>query len=150
MFSPAKLVVFFTAALSVAAMPSHMARSPHNHREVAARVAQPEPIAEIEARDMAVPAKRVTRRRRASTGRCKPKDNSVVPSSTGKEDPKPSSESAPPKTPEVKEVKPTSTPPKEDPKPTPTPTKEPDTPASPTPTPDSGSGGGQVYNGQGT
>lgn len=155
MFSLVKLAVMFTAAISVAAMPSNMARNPQHHREIAARVAQPEPVPapEVEARDMAVPAKRFTRKRRASTGRCKPNNSSNTPSSAVKDEPVPSSEPAPSKTPVV-EIKPTSTPPKENPEPTPTTTNKPEPTPTPTPTPTpgsgSGGGGGQVYTGQGT
>ncbi|KAF9650508.1 expansin family protein [Thelephora ganbajun] len=80
MFTLAKLVVLLTAALLVAAMPSHLARNTYNHREIAARVAQPEvvPAPEIVARDISDPAKRLIRKKRARNGRCKPKSSSVV------------------------------------------------------------------------
>jgi len=176
MFTPAKLTVFLTAALSVVAMPSHMARSPHNHREIAARAAQPEvaPVVQIAARDMSVPAKRIVRKR-AGTDRCKPNNSSDVPSSTVKEDPKPSSEPASPEsslnlkgglnlhsTPK-EDPKPStsSTSKQSDPTPAPTPTPEEDpkpstsstskeSDSTPTPTSDPGNGGGTTYSGQGT
>ena len=114
MFIPAKLAVLLTAALSVAAMPSHVARNSHYHREIAARVA---PVAQIVARDVPVPAKRLVRKKRDGTGRCRPSGNRNVPSSTPKADPKPSSTSS---------GEPAATPtPEEDPKPTSTSSEEP-------------------------
>lgn len=156
MFTPAKLTVLLTAALSVAAIPSHIARTP-NHREIAARVAQPEvaPAIQIAARDIPVPAKRLTRKKRAGTGRCDPENSSVIPSSTPKESPTPSSDPAPSKTnSELKgNLKHSSTPPadptttpKDDPKSTSTSSEQPE----PTTTPDTGSGGGDTYTGEGT
>jgi len=167
MFTPAKLTLLLTAALSVAAMPSHMARNLHNHREIAARAPQPEvaPV-QIAARDMSVPAKRIVRKR-AGTDRCKPKSSSSVPSSTVKEDPKPSSEPASPEsTLNLKGGLGSHSTPKEDPKPstsstkqsdpstkqsdpTPTPTTTHTPTPTPTPTPDTGNGGGETYTGQG-
>jgi hypothetical protein len=175
MFNLAGLAVLLTAALSVAAVPSHFARHPNNHREIAARVPQPEalPVVEVAARDMSVPNRRMLRRR-GPNGRCQPPaSSSPVPSPAFSEDPQPSSDPAPPATiPEVKGdlSKPTTTPydnpqpstptPADTPTPTPddTPTPTPTPSPSPTPTPsdsgngsnNSGGGGGQTYNGQGT
>jgi len=146
MFSPTRLVVLLTAALSVVAVPSHFARNVHNHREIAARVPQLATANQVSARDMSVPVERHVRKKRAGTGRCQPK-----PSSTTKEDPKPTSTTSKenPK-PSTDNPEPTPTP---KPTPTPTPTPDPKPTPTPTPTPDTGSGGGngggQTYTGQG-
>ena len=174
MFTPAKLAVLLTAALSVAAMPSHIARTLHNHREIAARVAQPEvaPV-QIAARDMSVPAQKLVRKKRSGNGRCK-SSSDAVPSSTIKEGPTSSSDPATPEnTPAVKgglgglnlhthsshSADPHTTP-EEDPEPstsstdnqpdhtTPTPTPTPTSTPTPTPTSGSGSGGSGSGGGQ--
>ena len=145
MFTPAKLAVLLTAALSVAAVPSHLGRNVHNHRDLAARVALPQVATanQVAARDMSIPGERYIRKKRDGTGRCKPKPT----------DPKPTTTSTPAE-------KPTTTP-KDDPKPTtpapeptttpkPSPTPTPDPAPSPSPTPDPGNPGGQTYTGQGT
>jgi len=46
MYAFSKVLVVLSVALSVAASPSHSARSPHNHRDLAARIASPEPAPE--------------------------------------------------------------------------------------------------------
>jgi len=168
MFTPAKLAVLLTAALSVAAMPSHVGRNLHNHREIAARVPQPEavPVVEIAARDIPGPANRLVRRRRTGNGHCsEPSGSGVVPSPTIKGDPKPSSEPAPSQsTPALNGAlnihntpsENSHTTSKEDPKPSTSSTHEQPDPTTPTPTstptstPDSGTGGGDTYTGQGT
>ena len=146
MFTPARLVVLLTAALSVVAVPSHFARNVHNHREIAARVPQVATAKQVLARDMSIPVERSLRKKRAGTGRCKPKNTSTVQddpkptTTTPKDDPKPSTDSP----------EPTPTP---KPSPTPTPTPDPAPTPDPTPTPDPGNGGGdgggQTYTGQG-
>ena len=157
MFTPAKLVVLLTAALSVAAMPSHMARGLHNHREIAARVALSQPegagvAGQVSPSDPSPPAQRLVRKKRAGNGRCKPKPSST-PSPSVKEDPKPTSTPPQDPTPTPKED-PTPTP-KEDPEPTPTPkpntTPKPSPTPTPSPTPDNGGGGGggETHTGQG-
>ena len=140
MFNPAGLALLFTAALSVAAMPSHFARHSHNHREIAARVPQPEvlPIVEVAARDMSVPGKRMLRRR-GQNGRCNPNpaSSSPLPSPTPaqEQDPQSSSDPAPSaNTPLVKgDLNLPNTTPSQDPQQS-TPTPDNDTP-TPTPTP---------------
>jgi len=144
MFTPSKLAVLFTAALSVAAMPSHVVRNSLNHREIAVRVALPEaaPVAEIEARNMFVYAKRMMRVKRDETSDCEEDGNSDVPPPTPK-DTKPTSSTPS----ENQEVEPTSTP-LQNLNVKPDPTTSTPTP-SPTPT-NTGSGGGKTYTGQGT
>ena len=167
MFTPTKFVVFLVAALSVAAMPSHMGRNPHNHREIAARVAHP-----VAARDMAVPAMRVVRKRGSDKGKCPP-GNTDVPKPTSQNDPpattppyNPEPTNTPKENPETTNTpdqygEPTTTPkedpqptttPKEDPKPTTTPKEDPKpttTPPQSTPTSNPDNGNGQTYTGQG-
>lgn len=169
MFSLTRLAVLLTAAISVAAMPSHLARQAHHHREIAARVVQPE----LAAREMPLPAKRVVRKKRARSGRCSSGSSEVpLPSSTPVDDPQssptpqgnerkqPPATSTPtqdpPSTPTVDAEPKTSTPAQPDPNaspdPTPTPTTTPTlapTP-SPSPSPTSGTGDGQIHTGQGT
>jgi len=143
MFTPTKLAVLLTAVLSVAAVPSHLGRNVHNHRDLAARVALPQEATadQVAARDMSIPAVRQVRKKRDGTGRCKPKTTPPVADPT----------TTPPKEP--------TTTPKDDPKPTtpapePTTTSKPAPTPSPSPTPDPGNGGGggggQTYSGQGT
>ena len=154
MFTPTKLAVLLTAVLSVAAVPSHIGRNVHNHRDLAARVALPQEATadQVAARDMSIPAERYIRRKRDRTSRCQPKSVPPVadpkpttttpteePTTTPKDDPKPTTPAPEPTT---------------TPKPSPTPTPTPDPAPSPTPTPDPGNGGGgggggQTYSGQG-
>jgi hypothetical protein len=108
MFPVAKTILLFSVALSVAAMPSHIARNSHAHREVAARIAAPEPIAqpvEVVEHPVVRPQNR-RRMKRASNGRCPPASSSSVlppssspePQSSSTPKPKPSStSSSPPK-----------------------------------------------------
>lgn len=176
MFNLAGLAILFTAAVSVTAVPSHFARHPHNHREIAARVPQPEvaPVPEVVARDMSVTGRRMLRRR-GNGGRCNPPaSSSPIPSPTPSEEPQSSSDPVPTvSTPDVKgglnnpattpsedPQQPSPTPNNDTPTPTPTPSPAPattsDSPTpTPTPTPDNSSnnsgssGGGQTYTGQG-
>ena len=177
MFNAVKLAVLLLAAISVAAMPSHLARQAHHHREIAARVPQPDvaPVAEMDARDVPVPVKRRLRKR--ARGRCSPTNpTSSLPSSTPaapepspsllgdeRKDPEPSTstpaQDPPQTTPTPDQPQTTPNQPTPDPATTPTPTPTPvDTPtSSPSPSPTSGgdnnnnnnSGGGTVYSGQG-
>lgn len=169
MFTLAKLAVLLSVAVSVAALPSHMARQVHHHREIAARVAQPEgvpvpehsPVSEISARDISPPAKRLVRKKR-SNGRCS-NSNKVPPSSLPASDPQPSPTPTSTNNPESpssdpadnERGKPTSTSSQDDPQPT-TPASTPNQPdstpttTSPSPTSTSNPGGGQTYTGQGT
>jgi hypothetical protein len=88
MFPVAKTILLFSVALSVAAMPSHIARNSHAHREVAARIAAPEPIAqpvEVVEHPVVRPQNR-RRMKRASNGRCPPaSSSSVLPPSSSPE-----------------------------------------------------------------
>ena len=140
MFTPTKLVFLLSVTLSVLALPSHMGRSLHLHREIAARVAQPvaqpefAPVPQVAARDMSVPSKRMARRRRSTSGRC----NTNTPSPSGTQDPNNTPvNNNPVNTPPVN---PTNTP-NQDPTPTntpeqdPTPTTSPDQYSNPTNTP---------------
>lgn len=85
MFSLAKTMILLSMALSVTAIPSHMARNSHAHREVAARVAVPEPVAQpIEVVEQPVARPQNRRRMKRANGRCQPPSSSSVlsPSST--------------------------------------------------------------------
>lgn len=176
MFNLAGLTILFTAAVSVTAMPSHFARHSHNHREIAARVPEPEvlPVVQVAARDMSVPARRMLRRR-GQNGRCNPPaSSSSLPSPTPSQsssDPTPSQSSSDPTppafTPEVKgnlhnpdtttsqdPQQSTPTPDNGTPTPTPTPTPSPSpttttTPDSPTSTPASSGNGSNNNSGSG-
>jgi len=84
MFSVAKIFVLLSVLSVATAMPSHIARNPHAHHELAARVASPEPIAApVEVFEKRVIPPQNRRRKRASNGRCSPGSSSApVPSSS--------------------------------------------------------------------
>jgi len=158
----------FTVAISVAAMPSHLARQAHHHREIAKVVGNDDALVrEIAAREVSLPAKRIVRKKRASNGRCGNGSSAVPPSSSDtvesplpsqlqgnqKKNPVPTSTSQDPaSTPTPQDSQPSSSIPAPEPStspsqhsPAPTPT------TSPTPTPTSGgNSNGQTYTGQGT
>jgi len=93
MFSLSKMMVLFSVALSVAAIPNHMARNSHGHRDIAARVAAPEPIAqpvEVVENPVVHPQNRRRMKRASSNGRCPPASSSALPPSST---PQPSSSS---------------------------------------------------------
>jgi len=100
------MMVLFSVALSVAAIPNHMARNSHGHRDIAARVAAPEPVAqpvEVVENTVVHPQNR-RRMKRASNNngsRCQPASSVLPPSSTpqsSSSSPKPASTPAnPPK-----------------------------------------------------
>jgi len=82
MYSVTKILVVLSAALSVAAIPSHFVRDPHSHHNLAARVAAPEHVGEPIAlvQRAVVPPRR--RRRSGTNGRCGVPDSVSVPAST--------------------------------------------------------------------
>jgi hypothetical protein len=84
MFSLSKMMVLFSVALSVAAIPNHIARNSHGHHGIAARVAAPEPAAqpvEVVENPVVRPQNR-RRMKRASNGRCPPVSSSTLPPSS--------------------------------------------------------------------
>jgi len=84
MFSVAKIFVLLSVLSVATAIPSHIARNTHAHRDIAARVASPEPIAApIEVFEKRVVPPQNRRRKRANNGRCSPSSSSAsVPSSS--------------------------------------------------------------------
>lgn len=77
------MMVLFSVALSVAAIPNHIARNSHGHRDIAARVAAPEPAVQpVEVVENPVVRPQNRRRMKRANGRCPPVSSSVPPSSS--------------------------------------------------------------------
>jgi len=92
MFSLSKIMVLFSLALSVTAIPNHIARNSHGHRVIAARVAAPEPVAqpvEVVENSVVRPQNRRRMKRTSNNGRCSPPpaSSSLLPSSSTSEPP---------------------------------------------------------------
>jgi hypothetical protein len=85
MFSLSKMMVLFSVALSVTAIPNHIARNSHGHHAIAVRVAAPEPMpqpVEVVENPVVRPQNRRRMKRASNNGRCQPASPSVPPSSS--------------------------------------------------------------------
>lgn len=104
MFSVAKIFVLLSVLSVATAIPSHIARNPHAHHDIAARAAAPEPIAEpVEVFQKRVVPPMNRRRKRGLNGRCAPSGSSSapVPSNTNALAPSSSSKPEPTATPKA-------------------------------------------------
>lgn len=91
------MMVLFSVALSVTAIPNHIARNSHGHHAIAVRVAAPEPMpqpVEVVENPVVRPQNRRRMKRASNNGRCQPASHSVPPSSSTPV-PQPPSSSAP-------------------------------------------------------
>jgi hypothetical protein len=85
MFSLSKMMALFSVALSVAAIPNHIARNSHGHHGIAARVAAPEPVVqpvEVVENPVVRPQNRRRMKRASNNGRCPPVSSSALPPSS--------------------------------------------------------------------
>jgi len=84
------MMALFSVALSVAAIPNHIARNSHGHHGIAARVAAPEPVVqpvEVVENPVVRPQNRRRMKRASNNGRCPPVSSSALPPSSTPEVP---------------------------------------------------------------